>query len=377
MDIIVLLVLGGFLPALVAILVVALYKPLLIVTPAAPEAVLRDVAYRLRVLRYAVDASRSPVKVPIGSVSAIKVHVRPGRRGTEVRYEVDATGFGWTLVIVLMVSGYLSLASLIVAIYIHASAASFARTRLLPTLENPPLGTLPPPGVHSFLVEGLSEAGRLVSEAHDLEREAQQNAIGLILIAAVLLLVASFFGLQAVLPPAPDRLLVNAVLATTVAVSAGTLGSWAVYVRSRTRIRELEAEKSLYAAALANEMFASSAPQTQQGGLELLLRAAVQSPRWREIRRRRRLWHDPIVGFTLFILGWGTFITYVLAWLSSFLAIEWRLGLGLFGSVCLVAMVWMIVSERREIREQDDREREGWERRQQEIETVFWKLLSG
>ncbi len=377
MDLVVLLFFGGFGAAFVAILAVALYKPLLMVTPASPSAALRDIAYRLRVLGYAVDAGTSPMKVPVGSLSAVKIHVRPGSRGTEIRYEVDATGFGWTLVIVLMISGYLGLVSLAIAVYIHASAAGFARARLLPAISHPPLGTLPASDVRSFLIEGLSEAGRLVSEAFDLEREARQNAIGLIGIGAVLLWVAAFFGLQSLLGPlVPGSLLVSVLFASVVSATAAAVGSWAVYVRSRALVRELEDEKSLYAAALANETFGSPVSRAQQGGLELLLRAAMRSSRWREIRRRRRPWHDPIVGFTWFILAWGAFITYLLA-VVGFLSIEWRLGLAGFGSVCLVALVWTILSERREIRERDERDRSEWERRRQEIETVFWKMLSG
>ena len=318
------------------------------------------------------------MKVSVGSISAVKIHVRPGPRGTEVRYEVDATGLGWTLVLLLMITGYLGLASLIVAIYIHASAAGFARSRLLPMLGHPPLGTLPSPDVHSFLVEGLSEAGRLVSEAYDLEREARQNAVGLIVIGAVFLWVAALLGFQSLLGSGiPGSLLLSVLLAIIVSAAAAGVGSWAVYNRSRATIRELETEKSLYAAALANETFGGPVREMQQGGLELLLRAAMRSSHWREIRRRRRPWHDPIVGFTWFILAWGAFITFALATTATILSLEWRLGLVGFGSTCLVLLVWTIRSERRGIRERDERDRASWERRSQEIENTLWKLLSG
>ena len=317
------------------------------------------------------------MKITVGSVSAIKIHVRPGPRGTEVRYEVDATGLGWALVIVLMITGYLGLVSLILAIYIHASAGAFARNRLLPALRHPPLGTLPSPDLRSFLLEGLSEAGRLVTEAYDLEREAQQNGIGLILVGAILLWAVALIGFQNLLGPGvPNVLSLSVLLALVVSGTAAGLGSWAVYTRSRPVIRELEAEKAQYAAALAYETFGPSVPEVEQGGLELLLRAALRSARWREIRRHRRPWHDPIIGFTWFILAWGAFITFALA-TSGFLALEWRLGLVGFGSVCVLLLVWTVRSERREIRRRDERDRMDWERRRQEIETAFWKLLSG
>ena len=377
MDIPLIIFFGGLIAAFVAILAVALYKPLLAVTPVAAPAVMRDIAYRLRVLGYPVDAGMSPVKLTVDSLSVVKIHVRPGTRGTEIRYEVDATGLGWTLVLILMFSGYLGIASLIIALYIHASAAKFARNRVLPAIGRPPLGTLPGPDVRSFLVEGLSEAQRLASEALEWEREARQNAVGLIVIGSIVLWVATLFSLATLVPPIPGALVLDFLLATVASASAAALGSWAVYRHSRPVVLELQQDAETYRAALVNEVFGGSTPQATRGGLELLLHAAQRSPRWREIRRRRKRWHDPWTGFTIFAFAEVTFLCFLFAIIADFLSVEWRIGLAIIGSLSVLGGFQTVRSERREIHEQDERDRTDWERRRQEIETTLWKLLSG
>lgn len=367
----------GFIAAIIGIVAWVVRHPLLMVVAAPPHLVLRDIAFRLRILGYTVDAAKSPVRIQIDSVSALKVHVRAGPRGTEVRYEVDATTLGWAVVLILLFTGYLGLISVGVAIFIHATAASFARKRLLPTLQYPPLGTLPRSDVRSFLIEGLSEAQRLASEAHEWEKEANQNAIGLIVIGSVFLWIVTLLGVPLLVPPMASTLLADAVLATVTSGSAAFLGSWAVHVRSRPLMRELEQDAGMYRAALANEIMGAPTPQDTRGGLELLLYAAQRSPRWRAIRRRRRTWHDPWLGFTVFAFAEVTFLCFLFAIVADFVSVEWRIGLAVVGSLSVLEGVSTVRTERREIHQQDERDRLDWERRRQEIETAFWKLLSG
>jgi len=347
------------------------------VVAAPPSLVLRDIAFRLRILGYTVNAAKSPMLVQIDSMSALKVHVRAGPRGTEIRYEVDATTLGWVVVLILMFTGYLSLVSVGVAIFIHVTAAGFARKRLLPALQHPPLGTLPRSDVRSFLIEGLSEAQRLASEAYTWETEANQNAIGLIVIGSIVLWIACLLGLPLLAPQMVNMLLFDAAIATVTSGTAAFLGSWMVHVRSRPLLRELERDVDMYRAALANEIMGVPTPQDTRGGLELLLYAAQRSPRWREIRRRRRTWHDPWLGFTVFAFAEVTFLCFVFATFVDFLSVEWRIGLAIVGSLSAFGGLWTVRTEQREIHREDERDRVDWERRRQEIETAFWKLLSG
>lgn len=356
---------------------VALRKPLLAVTPVPAPVVLRDIAYRFRFVDHPLDPNTSPLTFRVNSLAAVKIHVRPGKRGTEIRYEVDATGFGWILVLMLLFTGYLGLVAVILAVYIHIRAARFARTRVLPAIGAPPLGTLPGPDMRSFLIEGLSEARRLASEALDWEREARQNAILLILVGSLALWVLTLFGLAVFLPPVPERLALAVLTATLVSAVAALTGSWFISRRLVPLIRELERDAEAYREAVAREVYGVPAPEGTRGKLELLLDAAQRSPRWREIRRRHRLWQDPWAGFTIFMCAYAAFFPLLLAILVGSLAPEWRAGLAAFGTLSVLVGVWIFQRERREVRERDERDRRDWERRRHEIETALWKLLSG
>ncbi len=377
MDVVLPLLVGSFLAAVVGIVVWAAWKPLLLVAAEPPPLVLRDIAYRLRVLGYAPDAAQSPIRIELDSLSALKVHVRAGPRGTEVRYEVEGTTAGWALVLILMFTGYLGLVAVGVAIFIHASASGFARKRLLPTLQYPVLGTLPRADARSLLIEGLSEAQRFASEARAWEREANQNAVALIILGSLVLWVVALLALPALAPPIGLSLALDIGIATAASGTAAVLGSWAVLRRSRPLLRELERDAGMYRAALANEILGAPTPKETRGGLELLLYAAERSPRWREIRRRRRTWHDPWMGFTVFAFAEVTLLGFAFAVLADFLPVEARIGLAVVGALSVLGGFQTVASERRRVREQDERDRREWERRRQEIETTFWEILSG
>lgn len=367
---------GGVALFLTVLVLWLLWKPLLVAVPAPPDAVRRDVAYRLRATGLTVDTATKVLRVKIDSLSALKLHVRPGPQGTEVRYEVDATTLGWALVLIFAIIGYLGVIAVVLAVVIHVTAGRFARTRVALLLAHPPLGTLPTPDIRSLLLEGLSEAQRLASEALEYEREARQNAIGLILIGAVALWALVFLVVGAYVP-LPNAPLSAALLAFAVSAAAGALGSSLVYVRTSARVKDLEQDASFYRMAWTGEVIGAPTPGGLRGGLELLLRAAERSPYWREIRRRRRLWHDPIAGFTLFVLAYGAVFLPILAILAELLPLEWRISLFGFGALLAAGMVWFVRSWTREVRGQDERDRLDWEIRRRAIESEIWKILSG
>lgn len=378
-DVSFLLVLFGGAILFLAILAIwILRKPRLAVVSAPPEAVRRDLAYRIRTTGHPVEVVKDVLRVRIDSLAALKLHVRASPRGTEIRYEVDATGLGWTLVLVFALISYLAVIALAVAVVIHWRAQSFARSRVKALLAQPPLGTLPSQDVRSLIVEGLSEAQRLSEEALEYEREARQNAIGIVLVAAVALwgIVFAVVGIYALLP-LPNSAAAAALLAFLVSGTTAVLGSWLVYVRRAPRIRELERDARFYRSASTEHVLATEGPSGARGTLEMLLHAATRSPYWREIRRSRRFWHDPIAGLTMFILAYGALFLPFLAIIGSFLSWEWRIFLGAFGAILAAGGIWFVRSWTREIQEQDERDRRGWEERRAAIEAELWRILSG
>src|SRR6266705_2911150 len=83
----------------------------------------------------------------------------------------------------------------------------------------------------------------------------------------------------------------------------------------------------------------SGAPQ---GRLEFLLHAAMRSPYWREIRRRRRLWHDPVAGLTIFVFAYGAVSLVLFSIVLEFLPIEWRVFLGVLGGLFGARGSWFV-----------------------------------
>ena len=93
-----LIVFGGPIAFLLFLIVWVLRKPLLAVAPATPDAVRRDLAYRIRAIGYPVDAAKDALRVKVDSLAALKLRVRANPEGgSQVRYEVDATSTGWAI----------------------------------------------------------------------------------------------------------------------------------------------------------------------------------------------------------------------------------------------------------------------------------------
>ena len=365
---------GVFASVLVVLLLITLRKPLLAVSPAPPAPVLRDLAFRLRASGRLVKESTTQLEVGVNSLTNLKIHVRGTPRGTEVRYEVGATGVGWTIVLILAGFSGVGIIALGIALYIHFSASGFARNFVLPLVSGgPPLGTPPPPTVRTLLLEGLSEAQRLATEAAEYEREALQNGIGLILLGSLALFAFALIGLLPFTGFSPVALIAELAASIGIAVA----GSFLVHARGAPKVRELESESALFAAAHTAEALGYALPAGPQPGLELLLRAAERSAYWREVRRRRKLWHDPVAGLTIFLLAYGAFLFSLLAVAIDILPVFVRAGLGLLGVGFLAGTVISIQRWRRQVREEDERDRQSWEARRGALETELWKILSG
>jgi len=225
-------------------------------------------------------------------------------------------------------------------------------------------------------MEGLSEAQRLSSEALEYEKEAGQNAIGLVLLAAVVLWAILFVTFALYVPLSSDAMASAAIIATAVSIAGAALGLWLVHEGMSGRAAELEQDASFYRALWAAEAINAPSSGEPRGGLELLLRAALRSPYWREIRRRRRFWHDPVAGLGMFIFAYGAVLLSMLAIVTP-LPLEWRVFLGGFGALLGLGGLWFVRSWIREIRGQDERDRRDWEKRRETIEAELWRILSG
>src|SRR5437879_13616352 len=99
---------GGAVVLLVVLATWALRKPLLAVVPAPPDAARRDLAYRIRAIGYPVEVVKDVLRVKVDSIAQLKLRIRGGSRGTEIRYDVDATSVGWSLALIPGLLSYLA-----------------------------------------------------------------------------------------------------------------------------------------------------------------------------------------------------------------------------------------------------------------------------
>src|SRR5436190_1994370 len=124
---------GGVLVLLVVLGTWVLWKPLLALVPAPPDAVRRDLAYRIRGIGYPVELVKDVLRVRVDSLPQVKLHVRRGARGTQIRYEVDATNLGWSIVLVTALITYLACIAVRVVVLLGFALAVPLQ------LPNPPL----------------------------------------------------------------------------------------------------------------------------------------------------------------------------------------------------------------------------------------------
>ena len=353
-------------------------RPRLGTVSAPPDAVFRHIAFQLRALGLRTTQEPGRLKVRVNDFAEVKVRARQGPDGTCVRYEVDATPTGWVLVLILTGFGYLGVIAIAIALYIHVSASSFARERIGPLLRAPiPLVAAPVP-LRATMIEGLSEAERLASEAYEYDSEAYQNGQGLIALMSLAIwafvFIVPLFGEGLILTW--FNLLMLAI-ATMFAVSFLVAGLYILGRRLGPRLEELKRERDLYRSALAYEVSGAPPPAEGAYGLELLLRAADRSFAWREIRRRRKLWHDPVAQFSIFLFAWGAGITGMLAAFLDILPTAMRFVLAVLCIVFAAGFALSIRAWRRQVREEDERERAAWDARKADLENRLRSILGG
>ncbi len=376
LDILLIGIIGLALATIIILVIILSRKPSLGTVSAPPEAVLRHIAFPLRASGFSTSEEPGYIKVRVNDLAELKVYARQSPGGTDIRYEVGATPLGWMLILVLVLLAYFNVVSIILALYIHFSARAFARERIVPLLGIPIHPVTSPQPLRVALIEGLSEAQRLASEAYEYDNEAYQNGIGLITLAsfaiwALLFVVPVFWkgGLFAV------PILTAFAIATAAAASFLVAGLYVLTRRLRPRLELLRQEREIYRSALAFEVSGAPLPEEGAHGLELLLRAVERSFAWRKIRHRRKLWHDPVAQLTIFLFAWGSVVTGLLAAFLDILPMAMRLVLSILFVVFAIGFVWSIRTWQRRVREEDERERAAWDARKADLENRFSILL--
>ncbi|MGD9962492.1 MAG: hypothetical protein AB7S97_01115 [Thermoplasmata archaeon] len=316
-----------------------------------PDAVLSDLAYRLRVSGYRVSQKPDRLSVRVSTTSAVDIFVRTVPEGTLVSYCADCTPMGWGIFIVLLLTTYMTPLAFAAAMFVIYRSAVFVAARVLPRLSGLPV---PGPQVENadtrvMLVASLSEGRRLSSEAYEAARSSYHDAVIVrVTVGIVLSTVAAILGGLLLLR---DLGTTGLTLSALIAAAAGlgfTAVSWRLLAKkAKPRISELGSWAARLEAALSREVSSESPPDDEPSSFELILQSYAEIPGWLKVRRKagtyRYPWHAmAVVGFAYlavmnFVSGitatlWGEMsyaapyfaMSAASAFVSVFIYLRWR-----------------------------------------------------
>jgi len=362
----VLVILGPMVAAATLLAVFFLPAFPLLDVPGFPEPLHRSLVRELRLAGFVVAEGKDQLSVRIGPVSAVRIHLCSTVEGTQLRYRPDATPSGWTLVLGLIFLGAYGLtafAAVALVMYVAFRANGFARERLAPLaakLADPE----PParPEATALLVDGLSEAYRIATEAYEAERSRYGDRELLAALGALALWTGLFFGHWLTGSP----LWVSIAWATASALAVFVAAGVFVWRSFRPRREEYRRWSDRLRAAWTQ---ASGSGGVKADGLSLLAEASERVPAWLQAARRAGFLRDPhayvvpvALGFSGYWMLWAS-VWFVLELATFALAVALAVaGVGLLAGAVLLHRRWVRVQEVEELRSA-----EAWTRRYEAI----------
>jgi hypothetical protein len=315
-----------------------------------PEAVLADLAHRLRISNYRVSEKPGHLWVQISPSVATKIRARQTSEGTAITYQADATPSRWSTIVILLLLAYASPISLALSFVNLYKSAAFASERVLPRLSQLPISM---PGVETdtraLLIDSLSEGRRLSAEAYEATKSNYDDGIivlGLMgaLLLAVLTLVSWFY-----LPSdssGQDRGTVSLLIGFAGAAAFTVLAWRWLMARMKPRIQELRSWAARLEAALSREVTSSKPPQDEPSSFELVAESYREIPKWLHARRKGGMYREPgdwvlifLFSYIAFILGFAGIVT-LLQSISSVAVILVALALLFGGLASALYMRW-------------------------------------
>lgn len=331
-----------FWPAILAALLLAVLfvpKYRLAPLPAAHEQVLAHLAYRLRLAGHDVIEETGKLTVRTGSYARVKFSSKVGRDGSHwITFQPDLTKSGWGTMIFLLVSLFMGLIALGMAVYFFLRARQFARRGVVPLLPGATARTPGPPTdeVGVLLVTGLSEAHRLARDAYEAGRSAYWDSQGVIALAGVF---AWFFLFATLLWTWPDpsfeaRLRAAFAASTVLAVALTVPPALVLRRRRRPELLRIRAEAERLAGAVRREASPALSAEGGPSAFEILAEASQEVPGWLLATQRAGMSWDAPAGLLVVLLGlsgiefawWAVSLASAGLWLLAALT-----GLGGFG----------------------------------------------
>ena len=346
---------------IIGVIIIFKLRRRLQVLEGAPGTILANLTRRLRLSGYMVSETRGTVTVRVSTTSAIRLFAESTADGTVLKYGAAATPRGLSIIVFLMLSYITSYLGFIIALFMLYRSAVFADARIIPRLHNlsKEIDQEIQPDTRDLLIDSLSEGRRLSAEAYEAARSNYHDmvlllvAVGIVssTVFATLGYVSWFQGIDASARPAASIFL---GLASGLAIPL--IGWRFLGRRSRSRVDELRSWAMELERALQREVASVEADDEDSSSFELIAESCKAVPEWLRIRRKGRMFRDPVTWILILILS---LVALELAVYGISVLIQGYLAqsaLLLGPSACMAILVRLIYVRWRRRQAEDDRE---------------------
>lgn len=316
------------------------------------------------------------------SLSSVKLTFRPSRAGTLVRAQAWASPTGWSATMIPILIWYFSIVAVISTIYIFRKSMRYSVDSLLPVMTSieTDAQTSREIDIRSALLEGLSEARRLASEAYEGTRSNHQDAILLVAIGGIAVFMLSIAG---ALAGYVDIHRESTGLAWAIAVSIGATVAFVVaalwFVRRRyaSILRRLKDWTRDLDGAFQMELSGTRPVDSQRSTIETLADAWKELPSWLSARKKSSAYREPGTWLVIFLLlnaCWSPLMLGAMMLLEGSVVGVLPIAMG---AVLIGFAVYVYVRWKRSVGSEDSRTKREWRDRSELLDQVLGRQLMG
>jgi len=329
-----------------------------------------------------VSADGESIVVRGDSFFSVRLTFRPTQVGTCVRAQAWASSAGWSVTMISLFIWYFSIAAAVATSHIFLGSMRYAVGSLLPGLKR--IGTDSLAGrevdIHSALLEGLSEARRLASEAYEGTRSNYEDAMLLAIVGGIVVFMISLAGAtlgyaDILLEPVSvgDAMAVSFLAALGFTVAA----LWFVRRRYTAILLRLKDWMLDLDVAFQMEMSGIAPVDSQRSTIETMADAWKELPSWLSARRKSSAYREP--GTWILILSLLSACWYPIM-LGVMMLSQGSVN-GVFALACGSALVgaaaYVYVRWKRSSDSEDSRTKREWSERSKMIDDLFRRQLMG
>ena len=330
----------------------------------------------LRRMGRQVSTEDESLVVRVDSLCSVRLTFRPSPKGTLVCAQAWASPAGWSVTIIALLVWYFSALATVATAYIFLRSMHHSVNSLLPAIADIDGRALEPRelDIHSALLEGLSEARRLASEAFEGTRSNYQDAIILVAVGSIIVFMIS---LAAAVGGYVDLLDRHVDVGDAMAISSGLAIAfaiavfWLVRARYRGILFRLKDWTDDLEIAFQMEVTGVAPADFQRSNVEVLADALKELPSWLSARRKSSTFREPgiwLVIVSLVSVSWTPLMIGVMALSDG--AIEGMYSL-LAGAGLIAGAAYLYLRWRRRRDAEDSRTKREWNERSRALDELL------